>query len=75
MKRFSLFILFTSLSFLSISQVTEIKTSEKPKEQLTNKAANSINQSGSKPSPKISVKRKLKQVPRKDNHELSPQKD
>jgi hypothetical protein len=75
MKRFSLFILFTSLSFLSISQVNEIKTSEKPREQLTNSAANPTYQSGSKQSPKINVKRKLKQLPRKDNHELSPQKD
>jgi hypothetical protein len=64
------------LSFISFSQVKGLNSSEKEKERITNNPkAKPLSQSNSKPSARVNVKRKINQVPRKENHEITPKKD
>ncbi len=63
------------LSFISFSQVKELNSSEKKKEHVTNPEAKPLSQSNSKPTARVHVKQKIKQVPRKENHEITPKKD
>jgi DNA polymerase II large subunit len=64
------------LSFISFSQVKELNSSEKKKEQVTNNSeAKPLSESNSKPTARVNVKRKIKQVPRKENNEIAPKKD
>lgn len=64
------------LSFISFSQVKELNSSEKKKEHVTNNPeAKPLSQSNSKPTARVNVKQKIKQVPRKENHEITPKKD
>ncbi len=72
---FFLFVIF-GLSFNSFSQAKELNSSEKKKEQVTNNPeVKPLNQSNSKPSARVNVKRKINQIPRKENHEITPKKD
>lgn len=76
MKTLFFLISIFGMSIISFSQVKELNSSEKKKEQVTNNSvAKPLNQSNNKPSSRVNVKRKIKQVPRKENHEIAPKKD
>ena len=76
MKTLFFLISIFGMSIISFSQVKELNSSEKKKEQVTNNpGVIPLSQSNSKPSTRVNVKRKIKQVPRKENHEITPKKD
>jgi DNA polymerase II large subunit len=76
MKALFLLISIFGISIISFSQVKGLNSNENQKQQVTNNSvAKPLNQSNNKPSSRVNVKRKIKQVPRKENHEIAPKKD
>ncbi len=76
MKTLFFLISIFGVSIISFSQVKGLNSNENQKQQVTNNSvAKPLNQSNSNPTSRVNVKRKIKQVPRKENHEIAPKKD
>jgi hypothetical protein len=75
MKKNIACLIFTGISFISISQVKSIKSTEKPKEELKSSTSKSISESQSKPVSRAKISRKVKPVLKRENYEAIPQKD
>jgi len=75
MKKYMACLLFTGISFISISQVKSIKSTEKPKEEIKSSTSKSISESQSKPVSRAKISRKVKPVLKRENYEAIPQKD
>jgi hypothetical protein len=66
-------ILFLGLSFISFSQVKELSNHDKQKEKVSNNSNEKpLSQSNFRQSSRINVKNKIKQLPRKENYEITP---
>jgi hypothetical protein len=75
MKKHIACLLFTGISFISISQVKSLNSVEKPKEELKSSTTKSISESKSKPVSRAKISRKVKPVLKRENYEAVPKKD
>jgi hypothetical protein len=75
MKKNIACLIFTGISFISISQVKSIKSTEKPKEELKSSTSKSISESQSKPVSRAKISRKVKPILKRESYEVVPQKD
>lgn len=75
MKKRIISLAFLGIGFISFSQVKPLNTVEKPKEKVTNSNSKSLSESNNHPSSRAKISRKVKPVLRKENYEVSPQKD
>ncbi len=73
MKIFFCTIIFLGLSCISFSQVNEFNSNDKQKEKVSNNSNEKpLSQSNFRQSSRVNVKKKIKQLPRKENYELTP---
>ena len=73
MKIFFCSISLLGLSCISFSQVNEFNSNDKQKEKVSNNSNEKpLSQSNFRQSSRINVKKKIKQLPRKENYELTP---
>ena len=73
MKIFFCSIIFLGLSCISFSQVNEFNSNDKQKEKVSNNSNEKpLSQSNFRQSSRVNVKKKIKQLPRKENYELTP---
>ena len=75
MKKIFFGIAFCGIGSISFSQVKTLNSVEKPKQESLNPGAKSINESKSQPVSRAKISRKVKPVLRRENYEMSPQKD
>lgn len=76
MKIFFCFIAFFGLSFNFFAQVKSLNSENKSRVSTTNEfSAKPLSESKSTPTARIKLKQKIKQVPRKENHEIAPKMD
>jgi hypothetical protein len=75
MKKHIACLLFTGISFISISQVKSLNSVEKPKEEVKSSTTKSISESKSKPVSRAKISRKVKPVLKRESYEVVPQKD
>ena len=71
MKIFFCTIIFLGLSCISFSQVNEFNSNDKQKVS-NNSNEKPLSQSNFRQSSRVNVKKKIKQLPRKENYELTP---
>ena len=73
MKIFFCTIIFLGLSCISFSQLNEFNSNDKQKEKVSNNSNEKpLSQSNFRQSSRVNVKKKIKQLPRKENYELTP---
>jgi hypothetical protein len=76
MKRISFCLIVFFLGFQGFSQVKTINHSQNPKENTTvDSKVKPFNNGKSKPTSRVKDSIKRKQIPRKENHEIAPNKE
>ncbi|MFM8243901.1 MAG: hypothetical protein ACKN86_13945 [Crocinitomicaceae bacterium] len=75
MKKIIIGFAFCGIASISFSQAKTLNPVEKPKQESLTPEAKSINESKSHPVSRSKISRKAKPVLRRENYEVSPQKD
>lgn len=76
MKGLLCFIAFFGLGFNFHAQVKSLNAENKTKVSSGNEfSGKPLSESKSKPTARVNVKQKIKQVPRKENNEIAPKMD
>lgn len=76
MKNISFCLIVFFIVFHSYSQVNTLNNSNKPKENIINNSdTKPLSNSNSKGKPRVRESLKRKQTPRKENHEIIPNKE